>query len=192
MNMRTCNWKSLTPNHFICPVCRGCGRTRERSTYRVSTLRVHGHRRDAGYRFDGQCADPPYSCVPPPPGDRAPDRAWEPGSILSEPQKAVSAVRGVLPKTDTLTLGLDFPPKNSLMSHSVTVRLSVRQIRRAEGAGNSAAVPSLVLLQMSPTSYKKKHVSPFESSNLVTVPQNYRTSLLRFKKARRRRNGLCF
>ncbi len=103
---------SLTPNHFICPICRGCGRTREHSTYRVSTLRVHGHRRDAGYRFDGQCADPPYSCVPPPPGDRAPDRAREPGSVLSEPQKAVSASdEGGLPKTDTLTLGLDFPPR---------------------------------------------------------------------------------
>lgn len=112
MNMRTCNWKSLTHNRFICPICRGCGRTRERSTYRVSTLRVHGHWRDAGYRFDGQCADPPYSCVPPKPGDRAPDRAWEPGSVLSEPQKAVSASdEGVFQKQIPSHLNWISPPR---------------------------------------------------------------------------------
>ncbi len=141
----------------------------------MSPLWVHGHRRDAGCRFDGQCADPLYSCVPSPPRDRAPNRAREPGSVLSEPEKAVSASDERVFQKQIPYSHLDWiPPKNSLTSHSVTVRLSVRQIRREGAAGNSKesrpAVPGLVLLQMSPTSYKNKHVSPFESYNLVTVP----------------------
>lgn len=45
---------------------------------------------------------------------------------------------------------------------------------------------------MSPISNKNKHVSPFESSNLVTVPLNYRASLLRSKKAKEEEERALF
>lgn len=157
----------------------------------MSTLWVHGQRRDAGLTGNAltlrTLAFPLYQ------GTEPRIELGNPAlSFRSRRRQSVHPTRSP-PKTDPLTSHLDWiSPENSLTSHFVTVR----QIRRMGEAGNSEesrpALLRLVLLQMSPTSYKNKHVSPFESSNLVTVPQNYRASLQRSKKTREKEDRALF
>lgn len=102
---------SLSSDNFICFVCWGRWRMRKRSTYRVSTLWVHGQRRDAGLMANALTLR--TAAIPSLPGDWAPDWAREPGSVLSEPQKTVSASDKESSKNRSpyFTLGLDFPPE---------------------------------------------------------------------------------
>lgn len=103
--------------------------------------------------------------------------------------------RGVLLKQiPLLTLGLDFPPR---IPWRPTPLLSGSQPHTDQETGRSREFrriksSCLVLLQMSPISNKNKHESPFESSNLVTVPLNYRASLLRSKKAKEKEERALF
>ncbi len=194
--MRTCNWKSEETSllHPIASSVPFVEDVRERESVALTGCLPCGYMVTGGMLAVGLMANALTLRTPASPLHHGTEPQIELGNqalfFPSRRRLSVHPTRGSSKKRYPYS-HLDWiPPKNSLTSHSVTVRLLVRQIRR-EGAVRPA-VPGLVLLQMSPTSYKNKHVSPFESHNLVTVPQNYRASLLRSKKAGRRKNGLCF
>lgn len=171
--------KDIQTLHLV--ICALTARTWENRTYRMSTLRVHGHRRDAGFGFDGQFAPLTLrTSESPTSGDRAPDRdvalaarlcpfpSTDPETV-SAPNKGYSQNRSPYSHLDWI-----HPSQNSLGWRSVLFTDGVSWSDTSRAAGNSEewrpTVSNLVLLQMSPTSYKTNtYLHPNVPSNLVPL-----------------------